>query len=96
MMSPQSTKVFVYEVLTCPFTHLNETNFCASFDTQVPNVGAGLEVYINAVKAKSSLGPEVRQIYLNEAMNMSEEEEEMITQVIMAQGLHKGQGASGD
>ncbi|OIW22841.1 FAD/NAD(P)-binding domain-containing protein [Coniochaeta ligniaria NRRL 30616] len=48
-------------------------------------------LHLNAIKAMASIGPEVRQAYFNKATNMGEEEEEMVTQVILAQGPHMGE-----
>ncbi|KAI2633895.1 hypothetical protein GGS21DRAFT_543802 [Xylaria nigripes] len=55
------------------------------------DVGAGLALHQNAIKAMSLIGPEVRQAYIDKALTMGEEDEEMVTQVILAQGPHKGE-----
>lgn len=39
----------------------------------------------------ASIGPEVRQAYIDKATNMGEEEEDIVTQVILAQGPHMGE-----
>ena len=55
------------------------------------DVGAGLALHLNAINAMESIGPEVRQAYVDKATNMGEEEEEMVTEVILAQGPHMGE-----
>ncbi|ORY62993.1 uncharacterized protein BCR38DRAFT_458248 [Pseudomassariella vexata] len=56
------------------------------------DIGAGLALHMNAIKAMMLLGPEVRQAYLDKALTMVEDEEkEMVTEVVLAQGPHKGQ-----
>ncbi|KAI0491123.1 hypothetical protein F4859DRAFT_34690 [Xylaria cf. heliscus] len=58
---------------------------------QYSDVGAGLALHLNAIKAMDLLGPEVRQAYFDKALNMGEEGQEMATEVILAQGPHAGQ-----
>lgn len=55
------------------------------------DVGAGLALHLNAIKAMSLIGPEVRQAYFDKALTMGDENQEMVTEVILAQGSHKGQ-----
>ena len=55
------------------------------------DVGAGLALHMNAIKAMSLIGPEVRQAYFNNASDMGEEEQEMSTEVILAQGPNMGE-----
>ncbi|KAK3317291.1 hypothetical protein B0T19DRAFT_446259 [Cercophora scortea] len=54
------------------------------------DVGAGLALHLNAIKAMALIGPEVRKAYFDKATNMGEEEEEIATEVILAQGPHMG------
>lgn len=58
---------------------------------QYSDVGAGLALHLNAIKAMALLGPEVRQAYFDKALAMGEEDEEMVTEVILAQGQYAGQ-----
>ncbi|KAI0434627.1 hypothetical protein F5Y09DRAFT_337578 [Xylaria sp. FL1042] len=58
---------------------------------QYSDVGAGLALYLNAIKAMALLGPEVKQAYFDKALTMGEEDKEMVTEVILAQGQHAGQ-----
>jgi salicylate hydroxylase len=46
---------------------------------------------MNAIKAMTLIGPEVRQAYFDKALEMGEEDQEMSTEVILAQGPHAGQ-----
>lgn len=55
------------------------------------DVGAGLALHMNAIKAMTLIGPEVRQAYFDKALAMGEEDREMATEVILAQGPHQGQ-----
>ncbi|KAK3689048.1 hypothetical protein B0T22DRAFT_498925 [Podospora appendiculata] len=54
------------------------------------DVGAGLALHLNAIKAMALIGPEVRKAYFDKATNMGEEEEEIATEVILAHGPHMG------
>ncbi|KAI0471964.1 FAD/NAD(P)-binding domain-containing protein [Xylariaceae sp. FL0804] len=55
------------------------------------DVGAGLALHLNAIKAMSLIGPELRQAYQDKALTMgADEETEMATEVILAQGPHAG------
>ncbi|KAK5113054.1 hypothetical protein LTR62_003633 [Meristemomyces frigidus] len=54
------------------------------------DVGAGLALHMNAIKAMTLIGPEVRQAYFDKALEMGEEDQEMSTEVILAQGPHQG------
>ncbi|KAI0457047.1 hypothetical protein F5B21DRAFT_501753 [Xylaria acuta] len=58
---------------------------------QYSDVGAGLALHLNAIKAMALLGPEVQQAYFDKALSMGEENQEMATEVILAQGPHTGQ-----
>ncbi|KAI0834593.1 FAD/NAD(P)-binding domain-containing protein [Hypoxylon sp. FL0890] len=55
------------------------------------DVGAGLALHLNAIKAMALIGPEVREAYFDKALSMGEENQEMATEVILGQGPHKGQ-----
>ncbi|KAI1776428.1 FAD/NAD(P)-binding domain-containing protein [Hypoxylon cercidicola] len=55
------------------------------------DVGAGLALHLNAIKAMALIGPEVRQAYFDKALTMGDENQEMATEVILAQGPHQGQ-----
>ncbi|KAK3113366.1 hypothetical protein LTR53_009409 [Teratosphaeriaceae sp. CCFEE 6253] len=54
------------------------------------DVGAGLALHMNAIKAMTLIGPEVRQAYFDKALFMGEEDQVMSTEVILAQGPHQG------
>ncbi|KAI1308886.1 hypothetical protein F5Y03DRAFT_404676 [Xylaria venustula] len=58
---------------------------------QYSDVGAGLALHLNAIKAMALLGPDVRQAYFDKALTMGEEDKEMVTEVILAQGEYTGQ-----
>ncbi|KAI0967434.1 hypothetical protein F4678DRAFT_465370 [Xylaria arbuscula] len=58
---------------------------------QYSDVGAGLALHLNAIKAMTLLGPEVRQAYFDKALTMGDEDKEMVTEVILAQGRYTGQ-----
>jgi len=55
------------------------------------DVGAGLALHLNAIKAMGLIGDEVRQAYFNSALNMGEEDMELATQVILAEGPNSGE-----
>ncbi|KAF2772038.1 FAD/NAD(P)-binding domain-containing protein [Teratosphaeria nubilosa] len=55
------------------------------------DVGAGLALHMNAIKSMTLIGPEVRQVYFDKALNMGEEDQEMSTDVILAHGPHQGE-----
>ncbi|CAJ2508096.1 Uu.00g092820.m01.CDS01 [Anthostomella pinea] len=55
------------------------------------DVGAGLALHLNAIKAMTLIGPDVRQAYFDKALTMGDEDQVMATQVILAQGPHMGQ-----
>nr|POE49511.1 6-methylsalicylic acid decarboxylase ata [Quercus suber] len=55
------------------------------------DVGAGLALHLNAIKAMALLGPEVRQVYFDKALEIGEEDQEMSTEVILAQGPNMGE-----
>jgi len=55
------------------------------------DVGAGLALHMNAIKAMALIGPEVRQAYFDKALNMGEEDQIMSTEVILAQGPNQGE-----
>lgn len=55
------------------------------------DVGAGLALHMNAIKAMGLIGEEVKQTYFDRAVNLGEEDEEMVTEVILAHGPHTGQ-----
>ncbi|KAK4225227.1 putative salicylate hydroxylase [Podospora fimiseda] len=59
---------------------------------QHKDVGAGLALHRNAIKAMSLIGPEVYQAYLDKAIDISSEaDEEMATQLYFGQGPHAGE-----
>ncbi|KAI0884394.1 FAD/NAD(P)-binding domain-containing protein [Annulohypoxylon maeteangense] len=55
------------------------------------DVGAGLALHLNAIKAMTLIGAEVRQAYFDKALTMGDENQEMVTEVILGQGPHQGQ-----
>ncbi|RMY74390.1 hypothetical protein D0863_03270 [Hortaea werneckii] len=55
------------------------------------DVGAGLALHMNAIKAMALIGEEVKQTYFNKALFMGEEDKEMSTEVILAQGPNQGE-----
>ncbi|KXT05025.1 hypothetical protein AC578_10313 [Pseudocercospora eumusae] len=55
------------------------------------DVGAGLALHMNAIKAMGLIGDEVKQTYFDRAVTIGEEDEEMVTEVILAQGPHTGE-----
>ncbi|KAJ2978221.1 hypothetical protein NUW58_g7563 [Xylaria curta] len=58
---------------------------------QYSDIGAGLALHLNAIRAMALLGPEVREAYFDKALTMGEEDQEMATEVILAQGPHAGE-----
>ena len=60
--------------------------------TEHRDVGAGLALHRNAIKAMALLGPEVHQAYLDKAIDIvSEAHQEMATQIYYGQGPHAGE-----
>lgn len=58
---------------------------------QYKDVGAGLALHLNAIKAMTLIGPELRLAYFNKALAMAADKDtEMATEVILAQGDSKG------
>ncbi|EMC95131.1 hypothetical protein BAUCODRAFT_35123 [Baudoinia panamericana UAMH 10762] len=55
------------------------------------DVGAGLALHMNAIKAMTLIGPEVRQVYFDKALDLGEEDQVMSTEVILAQGPNQGE-----
>lgn len=55
------------------------------------DIGAGLALHMNAIKAMALIGPEVRQVYFDKALSQGEEHEEMVTEVILAEGPNAGE-----
>ncbi|KAI1415322.1 FAD/NAD(P)-binding domain-containing protein [Hypoxylon sp. FL1857] len=55
------------------------------------DIGAGLALHLNAIKAMALIGPEVKEAYFDKALSMGDENQEMVTEVILGQGPHKGQ-----
>ena len=55
------------------------------------DVGAGLALHMNAIKAMTLIHPDVRKAYFDNASDMGEEEQEMSTEVILAQGPNMGE-----
>ncbi|KAI0378618.1 FAD/NAD(P)-binding domain-containing protein [Hypomontagnella monticulosa] len=58
------------------------------------DVGAGLALHLNAIKAMALIGPEVKQAYFDKALTMGDEDQVMVTEVILAQGAHTGQSVA--
>lgn len=58
---------------------------------QYSDVGAGLALHLNAIKAMACLGPEVTEAYFNKAVPIGGRNQVMVTQVILAQGPYTGQ-----
>ncbi|KAF4552729.1 FAD-binding domain-containing protein 13 [Elsinoe fawcettii] len=55
------------------------------------DIGAGLALHMNAIKAMDLIGPHVKKAYFDKALAMAEEaEEEMSTQVSIASGPNTG------
>ncbi|KAH6652673.1 hypothetical protein BKA67DRAFT_519809 [Truncatella angustata] len=55
------------------------------------DVGAGLALHLNAIKAMALIGPELRAAYFDKALVMARDKDtEMATEVILAQGESKG------
>ncbi|RYP56339.1 hypothetical protein DL771_011958 [Monosporascus sp. 5C6A] len=59
--------------------------------SEYKDVGAGLALHLNAIKAMGLIGPEVQQAYFDKALTMGEEDQVMATEVILAHGPHRGQ-----
>ncbi len=55
------------------------------------DVGAGLALHMNAIKAMTLIHPDVRKAYFDHASDMGEEEQEISTEVILAQGPNEGE-----
>ncbi|CAK4023602.1 hypothetical protein DOTSEDRAFT_80005 [Lecanosticta acicola] len=55
------------------------------------DVGAGLALHLNAIKAMTLIDDEVRKAYVDRALDMGEEDMEMATQVILAHGPNSGE-----
>jgi salicylate hydroxylase len=55
------------------------------------DVGAGLALHMNAIKAMTLINPDVRKAYFDHASDMGEEEQEISTEVILAQGPNMGE-----
>lgn len=55
------------------------------------DVGAGLALHMNAIKAMALIGPEVKQVYFDKALSQGDEETEMVTEVILAEGPNMGE-----
>ncbi|XXG99854.1 type II nitroreductase [Hypoxylon texense] len=58
--------------------------------TAYKDVGAGLALHLNGIKAMALIGPEVRQAYADKALSLGDEDREMATEVILAHGRFKG------
>ncbi|KAF2224814.1 hypothetical protein BDZ85DRAFT_294676 [Elsinoe ampelina] len=55
------------------------------------DIGAGLALHMNAIKAMDQIGPHVKKAYFEKALTMAEEaDEEMSTQVSIASGPNTG------
>ncbi|EME44161.1 hypothetical protein DOTSEDRAFT_80005 [Dothistroma septosporum NZE10] len=55
------------------------------------DIGAGLALHLNAIKAMALVGNEVKQAYVDRALNMGDADVEMATQVILASGPNSGE-----
>lgn len=55
------------------------------------DVGAGLALHLNALKAMTLISPDLRQAYFDKALTMGDEDQEMVTEVILAHGRFQGQ-----
>lgn len=55
------------------------------------DVGAGLALHMNAIKAMTLIGDEVRQVYFDKALSQGDEETEMVTEVILGEGPNQGE-----
>lgn len=56
------------------------------------DVGAGLALHQNALRAMECLGPEVREAYVGRAVAMASDEDEVVaTEVFVGHGPHAGQ-----
>ena len=55
------------------------------------DVGAGLALHMNAIKAMALIGPEVKQVYFYKALSQGDEETEMVTEVILGEGPNQGE-----
>lgn len=54
------------------------------------DVGAGLALHMNAIKAMDLIDPKVKKVYFDKALSMGEENQEMVTEVMLAQGDNQG------
>jgi salicylate hydroxylase len=55
------------------------------------DVGAGLALHMNAIKAMALIGPEVKQVYFDKALSQGDENVEMVTEVILGEGPNQGE-----
>ena len=56
------------------------------------NVGAGMALHANAIRAMDLIDPKIKEAYFRSANSMIEDDEvEMATQVIMAEGKYTGE-----
>lgn len=55
------------------------------------DVGAGLALHMNAIKAMALIGPEIKQVYFDKALSQGDEETEMVTEVILGEGPNQGE-----
>lgn len=56
------------------------------------DIGAGLALHLNAIKAMDLIGPQVKKAYFDKALGMSSEADvEMSTQVLLASGPNTGE-----
>lgn len=55
------------------------------------DIGAGLALHMNAIKAMDLIGPRIKQVYFDKALTIAEEaDEEMVTEVLLAAGSNTG------
>ncbi|KAI1438837.1 FAD/NAD(P)-binding domain-containing protein [Xylaria sp. CBS 124048] len=57
---------------------------------QYADIGAGLAIHLNGIKAMSLIAPDLVKAYQDKGMTMGEEDQEIATQLILAQGPHVG------
>lgn len=56
------------------------------------DIGAGLALHLNAIKAMDLIGPQVKKAYFDKALTMAEEaDQEMSTKVLLASGPNTGE-----
>lgn len=72
-------------LLKCPLLDVQVYEGAKAF----ADIGAGLALHGNAIRAMEMIGPEVKQAYFDSARLIGEDEnEELATEVLVAQGKH--------